>query len=529
MATPKTMAFTSSSSSSSNDDCDVNVLHPNATSFLPPPVPDHDRLRRRLRAFASRHVSHRVPVALVTSGGTMAPLEVEMVRYLDNFSTGTRGAISVENLLRRGYAVIHLRRIGSACPFGRLLARELMCDGPNGPPTFDSFGRLFDNTSIDYGNGSEDDNYDDDDDDCRYRRRNVDRGDELALHRRLVDSAVLRSAYRECQRVRREGSLLTVEFRSVDEYLEKLELCCTDALRMCGPLGLVYLAAAVSDFHVPIERRSTHKIQSRDYGISTTTSPPSSSSSTDAASGKVENDERGEVGGDDDGEEMMRIGKGGTLLLTLHPVPKAIPSLRNRWCPEAYVVSFKLETDPSILRRKSVLAMENNGVHLVVGNVLATRYERVFVLSRELDEDGVVLRNGDADVDGESETGSDPPPGRNYRVHEITADECISSSPSGGDGGGADALESATIEYVTTRHFRHIYASKGPDVANEIEARGVVYEERLDGDRRWRWRREMLLTRASELAWNVVGSALGVALSCGIALMLHSRHHREMG
>lgn len=35
-------------------------------------------------------------VVLVTSGGTVVPLERQTVRYLDNFSTGSRGAISTE-------------------------------------------------------------------------------------------------------------------------------------------------------------------------------------------------------------------------------------------------------------------------------------------------------------------------------------------------------------------------------------------------------------------------------------------------
>ena len=51
-------------------------------------------------------------------------------------------------------------------------------------------------------------------------------------------------------------------------------------------------------------------------------------------------------------------------------------------------MSFKLETDPVILRVKSMLAMEKSSVHLVVGNVLSTRYERVFVMSRSRKFDG---------------------------------------------------------------------------------------------------------------------------------------------
>lgn len=35
-------------------------------------------------------------IVLVTSGGTAVPLERQTVRYLDNFSTGSRGALSTE-------------------------------------------------------------------------------------------------------------------------------------------------------------------------------------------------------------------------------------------------------------------------------------------------------------------------------------------------------------------------------------------------------------------------------------------------
>ena len=45
-----------------------------------------------LAAFAQQAVKDNAKVALVTSGGTTAPLEKRTVRYVDNFSTGNRGA-----------------------------------------------------------------------------------------------------------------------------------------------------------------------------------------------------------------------------------------------------------------------------------------------------------------------------------------------------------------------------------------------------------------------------------------------------
>jgi len=189
-----------------------------------------------------------------------------------------------------------------------------------------------------------------------------------------------------------------------------------------------------------------------------------------------------------------------------------------------------------------MLAMEKSGVHLVVGNMLSTRYERVFVMSRsrEFDgeEGGVVVSDPTEGYRGTTTTTTttgleDPLPGGDgYRVREIAADGT----------GGSDDLESATIEYVTTRHFYHISthtsasggASSSTDrfcaSAAEIAARRALkaralHKDRLDSNRR-QLRREMLMTRASELTWNVAGSALGMALSYGIAWMLQGRHQR---
>lgn len=39
------------------------------------------------------------PIACVTSGGTTVPLERNCVRFIDNFSAGTRGAKSTEQFL----------------------------------------------------------------------------------------------------------------------------------------------------------------------------------------------------------------------------------------------------------------------------------------------------------------------------------------------------------------------------------------------------------------------------------------------
>lgn len=58
-------------------------------------------------------------MALVTSGGTTVPLEKKTVRFIDNFSRGSRGAASAEYFIKHGYAVLFLSRTHSKQPYLR--------------------------------------------------------------------------------------------------------------------------------------------------------------------------------------------------------------------------------------------------------------------------------------------------------------------------------------------------------------------------------------------------------------------------
>jgi hypothetical protein len=49
-------------------------------------------------------------IVMVSSGGTTVPLEQLTVRFVDNFSSGTRGATSTEHFLEHDYPVIFLYR-----------------------------------------------------------------------------------------------------------------------------------------------------------------------------------------------------------------------------------------------------------------------------------------------------------------------------------------------------------------------------------------------------------------------------------
>ncbi|KAK7685913.1 Phosphopantothenate--cysteine ligase cab2 [Cerrena zonata] len=75
-----------------------------------PPPPNLDQEVARVREFVQRQLGGGRKVVLVTSGGTTVPLELNVVRFLDNFSAGTRGATSAEYFLKAGYAVIFMHR-----------------------------------------------------------------------------------------------------------------------------------------------------------------------------------------------------------------------------------------------------------------------------------------------------------------------------------------------------------------------------------------------------------------------------------
>lgn len=75
-----------------------------------------------LKEFLNYHTDEqnsrlKCPVVVVTSGGTTVPLEKRCVRYIDNFTTGSRGALSVEQFLKANYSVIFLYRTKSYMPF----------------------------------------------------------------------------------------------------------------------------------------------------------------------------------------------------------------------------------------------------------------------------------------------------------------------------------------------------------------------------------------------------------------------------
>uniref|UniRef100_A0A1I8EGK7 DNA/pantothenate metabolism flavoprotein n=1 Tax=Wuchereria bancrofti TaxID=6293 RepID=A0A1I8EGK7_WUCBA len=149
-------------------------------------------------------------IVLITSGGTRVPLEKKMVRFIDNFSMGTRGAASAEYFLLKGYAVIFFHRDNSLKPFRR------------------KFCNIFDHLVV---------------------IRNMPG---------LVEALTLNSEFSD--------RLLMISFVDVSAYLMTLEMICL-RLRFLSSSLLIYLAAAVSDFYVSEENLPEHKIQSNQESL----------------------------------------------------------------------------------------------------------------------------------------------------------------------------------------------------------------------------------------------------------------------
>ncbi|KAF7089747.1 hypothetical protein CFC21_092634 [Triticum aestivum] len=185
---------------------------------------DADAVRTKLQEFIARNsiISaggvDRRPIVCVTSGGTTVPLEQRCIRYIDNFSSGHRGAASTEYILKAGYAVIFLHRRGSCQPYCRFL--------PD-----DSFLKFLD----------------------------VNEESKVQVAE-SHQTTVKESIWHYCKAME-GGSLLKLQFTTIFEYLQLLRMVAT-SVSTVGQRGMFYLAAAVSDFYVPWDSMAKHKIQS---------------------------------------------------------------------------------------------------------------------------------------------------------------------------------------------------------------------------------------------------------------------------
>ncbi|KAK2155292.1 hypothetical protein LSH36_243g01045 [Paralvinella palmiformis] len=257
--------------------------------------PDNfDSVRCAVEDFVKKHIDQDRNIVLVTSGGTTVPLESQTVRFIDNFSIGTRGATSAEYFLSSNYAVIFLHRKGSLKPFQRHFQHINFLD-------------------ILLASG----------DDV------IVQGDQKSR---------VHSILSQYDHVKSSELLLLVEFTTLGEYLYNLRAA-AQILRSAQKRAMLYLAAAVSDFYIPAGQLPKHKIQSSD----------------------------------------------GALTISLQLVPKMLRPLVSSWVPNAFVTSFKLETDPLLLVPKAKQALKTYKHQVVIGNLLERRKFEVVIVTQDVE------------------------------------------------------------------------------------------------------------------------------------------------
>ena len=337
---------------------DTNLHHRRDTKALQQffntttPPKDLEQIQQRLEAYLNK-LPKDCPIAIVTSGGTMVPLEKHTVRFIDNFSTGARGTALAERLLEQNYAVIFLHRQGSRRPFlntmyddiERMTKELSSLVNPTGNGNISSSSTTnttnsslssSSSTSISSSKNPPKQSW------LSYFGFSIspETVQALSIFEKIMKSLeiFIKSQVHE--------SYLEIPFTSVDDYLFKLRSISTAVHSKKENKSLILLAAAVSDFYIPENKMTEHKIQS-DNNInlfSWFTKNP-----------------RG-------------------LTLELYPVPKALYTLKTEWAPKACVISFKLETDPSLLIPKAWNSIKISEMDAVIANILETRYKEVTIV-----------------------------------------------------------------------------------------------------------------------------------------------------
>ncbi|CAG8555754.1 4108_t:CDS:2 [Funneliformis mosseae] len=245
----------------------------------PRTLPDNEI---KVKGFVNKHDNAGRRIVLITSGGTTVPIENNTVRFLDNFSAGTRGATSAEY-------PFYLQ------PFSRHYTHSTNC-------------------FLDYMELKDDDN--------------------IEVNPKY--SKKMKSVLKKYQKVKQEDTLLLLNFVTLSDYLFLLRSV-TQIMTCLKERAMYYLAAAVSDFFIPSQKMVQHKIQSAEGG----------------------------------------------LTLSMDQVPKFLKPLVTNWVPEGFIVSFKLETDPSLLVSKSRQALTKYGHQIVIGNLLTTRKLEVVFITKD--------------------------------------------------------------------------------------------------------------------------------------------------
>ena len=306
--------------------------------FADTPEPSNvDAIRQSLDDFFSKHHEHlrngNKKITFITSGGTSAPLEKPpmAVRFLDNFSSGARGAALCEYLSKEGYCVVSLRRTGSKLPFVRKCEK-----------LFTKKEKSVHNEHVDFLSMFSNNN--------NKETKDGEENDGLISKLKFIQA--------DRERAYTEHGFLEIEFTTVYEYLHLLRLVSEKVNAYANDVMIIH-AAAVSDFYIPWSELASHKIQSNALETS------------------------------------------GNLFANFSSTPKMLKMCRDVWAPNAFCVSFKLETDASIIKQKTLSAMEKYNMHCIVANELDKRYDEVTIFQKE--ELQVVGGGGEEEEEEEEE------------------------------------------------------------------------------------------------------------------------------
>uniref|UniRef100_A0A1A9WS21 DNA/pantothenate metabolism flavoprotein C-terminal domain-containing protein n=1 Tax=Glossina brevipalpis TaxID=37001 RepID=A0A1A9WS21_9MUSC len=147
------------------------------------------------------------------SGGTTVPLEHNTVRFVDNFSAGTRGSSSAEYFLDHNYAVIFMYRQKSLEPFTRHFTGQ----------------QFFDMLDI------------------------TDDGQSTTITVKPDSVDVFAPILTKYKHARESQMILYMSFTSVVDYMWLLRATC-ECLAAFEERAVLYLAAAVSDFYIPQDK-----------------------------------------------------------------------------------------------------------------------------------------------------------------------------------------------------------------------------------------------------------------------------------
>ncbi|KAF0386046.1 DFP-domain-containing protein [Gigaspora margarita] len=172
----------------------------------------------RVKEFVNKHNEAGRRIVLITSGGTTVPLENSTVRFIDNFSAGTRGATSAEYFLEMGYAVIFMHRQFSLQPYSRHYSHSKNC--------FLDFMELKSDGSIGVNS--------------KYAPK-------------------MKAVLEKYQEFKKNETLLFLDFVTVADYLFLLRSV-TRIMSALKEHAMYYLAAAVSDFFIPAQKMVNYLI-----------------------------------------------------------------------------------------------------------------------------------------------------------------------------------------------------------------------------------------------------------------------------